>query len=166
MLTPVFWVETGLGARLGIMARPRGGEWLEDELRGLARGGVQVLASMLTDEESDELGLSELTRKSRTNSGRFFGVDFLRFPIADRQVPRSESAAVEFARRLHERLQGGENVAIHCRMGIGRSSLMAALVLRLCGLDADEAFSRIAAARGFAVPDTEAQRDWVTRARV
>ncbi|MFT3709199.1 MAG: protein-tyrosine phosphatase family protein [Archangium sp.] len=162
----MYWVETGSSARLGIMARPRGGEWLDNELRGLAQGGVQVLASMLTDEESDELGLGELTRKTRTNSGRFFGVDFLRFPIPDREVPRSEAAAVEFARRLHERLVAGENVAIHCRMGIGRSSLMAALVLRLCGLDADEAFKRLGAARGFPVPDTAEQRAWVTRARL
>jgi hypothetical protein len=166
MLTPVFWVETGVAGRLGIMARPRGGDWLGDELRALARAGVNVLASMLTDHETAELGLEELTRRSRSSSGRFFGVDFVRFPISDRQVPRSEVAAVEFARRLHERLVAGEHVAIHCRMGIGRSSLMAALVLRLCGLPADDAFARLTKARGLPVPDTAAQREWVERARL
>lgn len=155
MLTPVHWVETGARGRLGIMARPRGGDWLEDELKGLARGGVRVLVSMLTDDEATELGLSSISAQPIP------GLDFVRFPIPDREVPSSEPDALEFARALHLRIVNGDGVAIHCRMGIGRSSLMAALVLRLCGANTDEAFKRLSAARGFTVPDTAQQRLWV-----
>jgi hypothetical protein len=46
-------------------------------------------------------------------------------------------------------------------MGIGRSTLIAASVLRHFELSMEEAFSRIGAARGLPVPDTEQQRLWV-----
>ena len=43
--------------RVAIVARPRGGDWLCDELSALSSEGIDVLVSMLTDEESTELGL-------------------------------------------------------------------------------------------------------------
>jgi len=46
-------------------------------------------------------------------------------------------------------------------MGIGRSALIAACLLKSQGIGVDEAFAMIARARGFAVPDTEGQREWV-----
>jgi protein-tyrosine phosphatase len=51
--------------------------------------------------------------------------------------------------------------AIHCRAGIGRSSVIAATILRLGGMEGEAAFDAIERARGLAVPDTEAQRDWL-----
>ena len=48
---------------------------------------------------------------------------------------------------------------IHCRQGIGRSSLLAAAVLEASSLD--EAWRRIAEARGRSVPDTPEQRAWL-----
>ena len=51
---------------------------------------------------------------------------------------------------------------IHCRAGIGRSSLIAACVLVRAGHDVNSAFDTIAKARGVEVPDTEAQRAWVS----
>lgn len=49
---------------------------------------------------------------------------------------------------------------MHCRAGIGRSSLIAACIIASHDLDIDEAFRRIAATRGVAVPDTEDQAAW------
>jgi protein-tyrosine phosphatase len=54
-----------------------------------------------------------------------------------------------------------EPVAIHCRAGIGRSSLVAAAVLVLKGWIAADALAAIATARRLPVPDTELQRQWV-----
>jgi len=49
--------STGSGfwpGRLGIAARPRGGDWLIDELRSWRKAGVHVVVSLLTpDEERD-----------------------------------------------------------------------------------------------------------------
>jgi hypothetical protein len=41
------------------MLRPRGGDWLADELRDLARAGVEVVVSMLSDAEAAELELAQ-----------------------------------------------------------------------------------------------------------
>jgi len=37
------------------MARPRGGDWLQDEILALKRSGISILVSLLTPEEEDEL---------------------------------------------------------------------------------------------------------------
>jgi protein-tyrosine phosphatase len=50
---------------------------------------------------------------------------------------------------------------IHCRAGIGRSSMIAACTMICADVSAADALSRIEAARGVRVPDTEEQRDWV-----
>ena len=88
-------------------------------------------------------------------------IEFISFPIADRQVPASPSAAIELVHRISILLQQGKNVAIHCRAGIGRSGLLAACVLVSQGFDVADAFEGISNARGTAVPDTEEQRIWI-----
>ena len=82
---PVVGAEPG---RLAIVGRPRGGDWLEDEFRGLRDAGVDVL-------------------------------------------------------------------------GIGRSALVAASLLRLRGVSSEDAWRQVAEARGAQVPDTHEQRAWV-----
>lgn len=86
---------------------------------------------------------------------------FISFPIPDRGLPASLRDATVLARTLAQQLRDGRAVAIHCRAGIGRSSLVAAAVLVVCGATADDALRSIAAARGTDVPDTLAQRQWV-----
>jgi protein-tyrosine phosphatase len=51
---------------------------------------------------------------------------------------------------------------VHCRNGIGRASTLVAAVLLREGIDAPDAWQRITQARGLPVPDTEAQRDFIT----
>ena len=55
----------------------------------------------------------------------------------------------------------GRSIAIHCRAGIGRSSLVAASVLICLGTRPGEALRLIGNARGVPVPATDDQRDWV-----
>jgi hypothetical protein len=51
---------------------------------------------------------------------------------------------------LHGHLAAGAHVVIHCRNGIGRSSLLAAALLLREGLDPSQAWDCIATARGLA----------------
>ena len=51
-----FWIKIE-GVRLAIAPRPRGGDWLEDDVRLLQRAGVDVIVSALTPVEAEELGL-------------------------------------------------------------------------------------------------------------
>jgi protein-tyrosine phosphatase len=78
-------------------------------------------------------------------------------------VPSLDYECVEFIREVSARLQNGAKVAIHCRMGIGRASLLAASILALNGIDVEAAFSAIAQARGCPVPDTLEQKQWVEK---
>lgn len=54
-----FPITAAAAWRPAIVGRPRGGDWLSDELIALSREGVDVLVSMLTTEEAQELGLQE-----------------------------------------------------------------------------------------------------------
>ena len=139
------------------MAKPRGGEWLEDEIHALLGQGVQTLVSALTTEEMTEL---DLTREAGLCAAA--GIDFRNFPMADRCVPSSLLDVITLASDLEQSLRGEKNVAIHCRYGIGRASLLAACVLTRGGVGVKEAFERIGTARGFSVPDTREQLEWVT----
>jgi protein-tyrosine phosphatase len=155
MRPTLFVIERDGPGRLATMACPRGGDWLDDELGALQTEGVDVLVSALTNSELAELQLSaepELARQA--------GLTYISFPIPDRGAPEG-AAATDLAGRLEERLAGGEFIVVHCRAGIGRSSLIAAAVLVREGLSPAEAWELISAARGLSVPDTEAQRAWL-----
>lgn len=57
----------------------------------------------------------------------------------------------------------GRTIVVHGRQGIGRASLVLALVLMSLGLDVDVALAAIKTARGLDVPETEEQRRWRSR---
>lgn len=156
-MTPtLYWVRQIGTGRLAICARPRGGDWLDDELRGLRRAGVDWLVSLLTEEEGEQLDLTQEEMLAAQN-----GIGFTSFPIPDRGVPESQAAAHALFRFLCARLDAGQNVAVHCRQGIGRSSLVAAGVLCTSGLTPDEALRVVSQAREIPVPETVPQREWV-----
>ena len=140
------------------MPRPRGGDWLEDEIRSLKLSDVDVIVSLLEKEEIAELEIAEEQALCEAN-----GISFLSFPIPDRNVPPSKRDALDFARSLSSHLREGKSVVIHCRQGVGRSALIVACVMALGGISVDEAFERIEKARGCPVPDTPEQRAWVAQ---
>ena len=152
----LYWVDTPADGRLAISARPRGGDWLEDEVEGWREQGVDVVVSLLTASENEELGLKDEGQSSKAKGLRFFN-----FPIEDRKVPGSVAELQELAAQLGAEIQQGKNVAVHCRQGIGRSSLVSAAVLLLTGEDLDQALSAIRNARGLEVPETTEQRRWL-----
>lgn len=140
------------------MPRPRGGDWLEEEVRQLRNAGVDVLVSALTPDEIDELTLAAEPDICRANN-----ISFLAFPVADRDVPDSYGAVRGFVEVLNKELCEGKAVVIHCRAGIGRSSLLAACTLVVQGMSVDQAWTMIREGRGCNVPDTDLQRAWVER---
>jgi len=158
MRAELYWISQVGAGRLATMPRPRGGDWLSAELCSLKEQGVDIVLSLLRREEEHELDIVE--EKSLCEE---HDLVFRSLPITDRAVPESRSAVLELANSMLEELQRGKNVAIHCRAGIGRSSLIAACILKLNGIDVDEAFEMIESARGFEVPDTPEQLEWVRK---
>jgi protein-tyrosine phosphatase len=158
MRTELYWIEGRWPGRLAIMPRPRGGDWLEDEISSWRRLGIDAVVSALTIEECTELDLVQ--EKDHCEKA---GIEFLAFPVADRGVPLSAKDALQLVRRLEQELTQGKKIAIHCRQGVGRAALLAACVLVASGVDPASAWNRITVARGCAVPDTTEQRQWVVQ---
>jgi protein-tyrosine phosphatase len=152
-----FWINSE-GVRLAITPRPRGEDWLEDDIRLLQRAGIDVVVSALTQVEAEELGLLREGQCCQNN-----GLEFHSFPIEDRSVPPSFKDFDGLLNCVAEDLRNGKGVAVHCRAGIGRSSMIVACALIRTGLSADSAFRAIQEARGCSVPDTTEQREWVER---
>ena len=142
--------------RLMILARPRGGDWLEDEVANWARLGLDVVVSLLTDDEVSELGLTNEEKVCHLK-----GIRFERLPIPDSETPRSSEEVLKLVGGLEGKLEEGATVGIHCRQGIGRSGLLAACLLVSNGSSPGDAFERLSHARGCPVPETEEQRQWV-----
>jgi len=138
------------------MPCPNGGEWLKDHVRRLRAAGVDIVVSLLPVREAAYLDLLEEAAVCEVN-----GIICLSFPIEDRAAPGCKAEVTAFVERLANELDKGNAVAIHCRAGIGRSSLIAASVLVRNGMTSDQAFDRIRAARECDVPDTPIQRIWV-----
>ncbi len=136
MLRPdIYWLREIDGVRLAIMPRPRGGEWLADELVAMGSIGVETVVSLLEPREASELELSE--EASLCMDAR---LEYLSFPIPDRGVPRDSRTFAELIAAVEQRLRSGRSVAVHCRAGIGRSGLVAACVLAAFGASPSDAF--------------------------
>ena len=156
MKPDVYWINGPWPGKLAILARPRGEDWLEDEIAGWKDAGVDVVVSLLTRAENYEMGLiaeRELVEQH--------GLSFISFPINDYSVPTATNEVRQLASKLGQSLTQGKSVGIHCRQGIGRSSLIAACVLVASGESPSTAFENITSARGRPVPDTNEQRNWV-----
>jgi protein-tyrosine phosphatase len=156
MRTELYWIARPWRGRLAIMPRPRGGDWLEDEIQSWRRSGVDVVVSLLTREEQTELDLPSEEALCRAN-----GIEFVSIPIVDRGVPSSFETFSDQVIKLTEQLAHGKNIAVHCRQGIGRAALVAICLLALSGLDPAAAIERVGAARGCSVPETPEQRRWI-----
>jgi protein-tyrosine phosphatase len=103
---------------LSIMPCPRGGDWLDGEIQFFANTSVNVLVSLLTADEVAELELQDEERLCGD-----CGLRFISFPIPDRGVPLSTAEAGRIIDLILDELWAGKAVAVHCRIGIGRSSL-------------------------------------------
>ena len=152
------WVTELEPHRLALMAAPRGGEWLAEEVAAWHAAGVRTVVSLLEPFEVRELEL-----KLESSSCEALGVQFLSFPIADHSIPASVPALSAFAARLVSQLRGGMVVAIHCRAGIGRTGLVAGCVMHQLGVPFERIFPVLGRARGVRVPDTQEQVEWVRR---
>jgi len=156
MSTRLYWLDESWPGKLAVSARPRGGDWLPDEIADWKRSGIDVVLSLLEKREEEELDLENEAETARTQ-----GVDFLSLPIPDRQTPNSGAQVTASLDRMTKALQGGKNVLIHCRQGIGRSGLIATCLLMRKGMSPGAALEKVTAARGVEVPETKEQREWI-----
>ncbi len=156
MWTKLHWIDGPWQGKLALAARPRGGEWLDDEMASWHREGIGTVFSLLTPEEESDLDVAAEAATAKSH-----GMQFWSFPILDRQVPDSESTLSDALRKLEAELEAGGNVVVHCRQGIGRTGLVAACLLVMNGVEPEAAVQRLSGARGVSVPETSEQRQWI-----
>jgi protein-tyrosine phosphatase len=156
MASKLYWLDQAWPGRLALAARPRGGDWLADEVADWKRAGISSVLSLLEHHEEEDLGLCG----EADEAGRQ-GLEFISFPIPDRHVPASEETVAQILDRVEDALTSGKNVVVHCRQGVGRTGLVAACWLVKKGMSPGAAVERVSAARGVDVPETPEQREWI-----
>ena len=152
------WVSGIDPHRLALMPRPRGGEWLSEEVKAWSDAKINWVVSLLEPHEVRELELG-----AEPSLCAAHGIEFRSFPIADRGTPSSTRELASLLAQLRSELVQGRAVAVHCRAGIGRTGLVAGCLLHLLGVPGTEIFHVLSRSRGVAVPDTPAQVKWVER---
>ncbi len=152
----LYRIAEPFGRRLAVSSRPQGWSELEDQVAWWKKSGVDVVVSLIEDDEAEELGLA---RQQETCADA--GIELIRCPVPDHGIPEDREAILVAVDQVMAHLAGGRTVAAHCFAGIGRSPLFVASVLVRHGLDAGTAWDRITAARGHPLPDTDAQWQWV-----
>lgn len=155
----IYWIDhsadyPGAG-RLAILAKPEGDEALAQEIEGWREAGIDVVVSLLTESDNAYLGLTAEAELCRSQ-----GLQFFSFPIKDFGVPDSFDGTLRLVKELNDLLASGKSIGFHCHGCIGRAPLIASCVLMFAGESADRAFELVSHARGYPIPEAQAQADW------
>ena len=152
----IYWIDGPWPGRFAIVERPGTDGEAAADIAALRQAGIDLLVSMLSKGEAEGLGLADEAAHCARES-----LDFVWFPVTNLSVPPSENELRLLAESLHERLESGANVGVHCRFSVGRSGLLASALLIAAGAEPEEAFGRVSAARGAEVPQTDEQLNWL-----
>lgn len=155
-MSEIFWIETSPKVPLAIVRCPRGDAMLKPDLIELKEGGIDTVISLLEKDEASWMGLAEEAAVAEE-----LGMQFQSFPIPDANIPMNPGEFRALVSDLAERLAAGEQIGVHCRGCIGRSTVLAASVLIQVGIEPEIALVAIEQARGCAVPDTPVQERWI-----
>lgn len=149
-------INDGPGS-LAIMPHPAARDSLRSDIAWLAESGFDIVVSLLTPAEEQELELF-----NEPSLAVEYGMRFVSCPVPDMSVPDDLPAFAELAFKIVKLIQDGRNVLVHCRGGIGRSGLLASAVLVLMGYEPSMVFEFVTRARGENIPETRKQADWFT----
>ena len=118
--------------------------------------GLDKLVCLLEASEIDEFNMQH-----EASLCRQVGIKFEQFPIADGGVPANKQAFRQLVRQLHNELKAGATMGIHCLAGIGRTGILAACILVEDGYEIETALELLKKARGFPMPESETQYDFI-----
>jgi len=135
---------------------------LETDITAISEWGASAVVSLIEDNEFPMLGVEQLP-----DTVRKYGMQWLHLPIRDVDVPGTgwlDNWNQAAGTQLRNRLLRGERILLHCRGGLGRTGLVAALILKDLGVDASTAIALVRQARPNAI-ETSDQENYVTEYR-
>jgi len=134
---------------------------LEEDLSVIQKWGASTVVTLIEAHEFELLKVGRLGELVQE-----LGMRWIHLPIRDVDVPddRFEQKWVVAGPEIHQRMRAGERILIHCRGGLGRTGLVAALILVERGCGPRDAIQQVRAARRGAI-ETFAQEQYVLRAK-
>lgn len=119
-----------------------------EALHTLKDAGATAVITLMPDHELAQNGASSLSTDAEA-----LRLGWFQLPIADESVPGAdfdERWATHLPRIL-ALLNDGQDIAIHCKGGSGRTGLIAARILIACGVPLPEAVAQVQALRPKAI---------------
>lgn len=134
---------------------------LDADLGVIRVWGADTVVTLIEDHE---FALLQVTDLGEAVTRR--GMNWLHLPIRDVDVPdeRFETAWPSVGAHLHDRIERGKRILIHCRGGLGRTGLVAGLILVERGYEPNAAIDAVRAVRPHAI-ETTAQEHYVRNAK-
>lgn len=155
-MKPLIFEAASVGTgTLCIMPKPDG-KHLSAAITHFHRLGISRIVCLLESHEMKRFGLEQ-----EGNICTQHGIGFTHFPITDSQLPLDLYTFRLLVKGLHAELTQGANITIHCRAGIGRTGVLAGCILRREGYAADAAIQMLSRARGFSMPETDEQYNFI-----
>ncbi len=145
-----------ISGRVIITRRPRGFQFLDEDVATWRARGIDAVVSLLEVGEAELIGLDHQGEVCRKH-----GIVFVPYPLVDFSTPPAPAKVRPTIEGLAGLISNGKSVAFHCYASRGRSPTLAAAVLIELGLSADDAMARLSRARRHVIPETPEQRQWI-----
>lgn len=130
---------------------------LEQSLQQLQGAGATAVVTLMTEAELHQHQVGRLAQLCRSA-----GLQWFHLPVDDEGTPEDRFAGewTVVGPQLHQRLDQGEWIAIHCKGGSGRTGILAAQILIERGVQVLQAVQQVKALRPNAFIHA-VQRDYI-----
>ncbi len=132
---------------------------LVDSLATLKQAGASAVISLMPASELATNGAEDIGKQCQAQDMAWFHL-----PVADEQVPLEDFGQGWKASKqsILERLNAGQDIAIHCKGGSGRTGLIAARIMVESGIPRADAIALVQALRPKAIQHP-AHINWITQ---
>lgn len=132
---------------------------LVDSLATLKQAGASAVISLMPASELATNGAEDIGKQCQAQDMAWFHL-----PVADEQVPLEDFGQGWKASKqsILERLNAGQDIAIHCKGGSGRTGLIAARIMIEAGIPRADAIALVQALRPKAIQHP-AHINWITQ---